>query len=912
MNPTRISRYPGLRSFERRENKIFNGRKRETDQLHSLVSVKSLVVLFARSGLGKSSLINAGLIPELEINKYYPVTCRLQDSKITPLEHLRSAVMPYVNAEKLQKHTGQTAETADVWSVLNACEFTLNDEARIPIIICDQFEEFFEQHKKDDRKVFTELLSDLVFERLPHDVQSTFLEMDREEQKAHYSWFEPTEVKILLSIRSDRLSRLNEMTDIIPTILNDRFELFPLSAEKAKAAINVPAGLKNDDFSTAPFAYDPDTVDEIVDYLGHNREDEVEPFQLQIICQELEERVEMEQAAGKKNVVVTPDYLGGKEGMDKMLFNFYDKRISQLEPAKRKKACDLLENILLIDGRRVSVAEPLITNRYKIDFSLLEFLLKNRLIRREVGRLDPTYEISHDTLVAAITQYQTKRETKEREAELEDLKRRRKRYLYFFYLVAVPIVAFLGYQLYQALENQRVTKELKDQQTNILSGYQEIEQIKREIEEQLVDLDTLTGYNRDSSLTLLIQTYTRRLNSQDARFSELYGLALLHLQKEEFPEAIPFFDQAIDLKVRDTSTTPIPIYYNSRGDAYYFNKQYQAAIKDFSQAIEMTADNHLYHFNRALARSELNQYALALEDLEAAILQNPDSERYRFRQGLVYQALADEEVDLKRDTLLRFAKEAYRQAIQLNNLYSEAYNNRGVVQLDLAYSDSARLDFIASINADSANVEAYLNLGKVYYEAESYDQAIEKFTQAATLQPNNATAYLGLGNCYFVQSDLKKAIKQYKKVIEINPNEVNAYNNLGFLYYQKENRNFNKSLGYFNKAIEIDPTFAIAYSNRAFVQQRLKRDQLAIEDAMKALELDPDLGDPFAVQAFISVKNKEDMSVFYGLLQDAIATKKPYNLEQEIELRNEPILNKLFDQKDSTFLQILQQAVRGN
>ena len=56
-------RYPGTRSFERKEADVFFGREGDTQQLWRLLRLEQLVVLYGKSGLGKSSLINAGILP---------------------------------------------------------------------------------------------------------------------------------------------------------------------------------------------------------------------------------------------------------------------------------------------------------------------------------------------------------------------------------------------------------------------------------------------------------------------------------------------------------------------------------------------------------------------------------------------------------------------------------------------------------------------------------------------------------------------------------------------------------------------------------------------------------------------------------------------------------------------------------
>lgn len=58
--------YVGPRPFERRHHGVFFGREYETEELLSLVVAHDVVLLYAQSGAGKTSLVNAGLIPRLE------------------------------------------------------------------------------------------------------------------------------------------------------------------------------------------------------------------------------------------------------------------------------------------------------------------------------------------------------------------------------------------------------------------------------------------------------------------------------------------------------------------------------------------------------------------------------------------------------------------------------------------------------------------------------------------------------------------------------------------------------------------------------------------------------------------------------------------------------------------------------
>src|SRR5438128_12431689 len=60
-----VTPYPGPRPFRSDERDFFFGRRPETRDLFSYITAHRAVLLYASSGAGKTSLINAGVIPEL-------------------------------------------------------------------------------------------------------------------------------------------------------------------------------------------------------------------------------------------------------------------------------------------------------------------------------------------------------------------------------------------------------------------------------------------------------------------------------------------------------------------------------------------------------------------------------------------------------------------------------------------------------------------------------------------------------------------------------------------------------------------------------------------------------------------------------------------------------------------------------
>ena len=77
--------WPGLAPFDERDRAFFHGRKAEADELLRLVKREPLTVLFGRSGLGKTSLLKAGLFPALRDEDLLPVYVRLDHAEAAPL-----------------------------------------------------------------------------------------------------------------------------------------------------------------------------------------------------------------------------------------------------------------------------------------------------------------------------------------------------------------------------------------------------------------------------------------------------------------------------------------------------------------------------------------------------------------------------------------------------------------------------------------------------------------------------------------------------------------------------------------------------------------------------------------------------------------------------------------------------------
>jgi hypothetical protein len=409
-------RYPGTKFFESHQHDIFFGREQETRDLIHSIKAHDVFVIFADSGIGKTSLLNAGLIPELEKENIKPIHFRFQDTETPPVKTIVKNLSLYCKQPGLLAKDIQQ----ELWRLFKCCDF----KNKTPLFILDQFEEFFNHTKQDKEECITEL-ADLINDYLPDyirdEMREKFREKDPTEQELKY--YTPAHVKMLFLIRADKLKFLDELTKKIPLILRNRFHLKPLNVAQAKQAILLPASLPQNGFTSPSFTFQPEAVNAISSYLK-NEEEEVESFQLQVLCQELEKKIlhRSQKENGMNTLQITEGELGGNEGMDNITKNYYTNQLNTIaDEAMRKKAVALIEDELIVNERRISLPEVLLLSR-GYSKELLDYLLNTtRLIRIDNDRY---VEISHDRLLSSILKSKAQRMEEENKAkEIKELQR---------------------------------------------------------------------------------------------------------------------------------------------------------------------------------------------------------------------------------------------------------------------------------------------------------------------------------------------------------------------------------------------------------------------------------------------------------------------------------------------------------
>jgi hypothetical protein len=426
------TRYPGSRPFTQDDKALFFGRDEDITKLTTFITVEKTTVLYGKSGLGKTSLLNAGVLPKLESQHQYRILpVRFGSYTHDNLKHPLDIVEEQIAARSQQEGflSSIESEVISLWQHIKNLELTLPNQPTV-LLVFDQFEELFSY--PEGVADFAEALADLLYSRMPKSFQRALRLATRNNPNLltlEQSDFleRPLKVKVVMSIRSDRMSMLDSLSSQMPQILLNCYELKPLSRQQAEEAIASPAQ-KSGEFQSPLFTYQPEALRKILDYLTQKGTKPIESFQLQILCQFVEETL----IIARNDTSVEENDLGELEAIYR---NYYENSLKKLgtEEEQRKARIFIEEGLIFAqEERRITLYEGQIHGTFDISEELLQRLSDTHLIRSEPHSSGGyMYELSHDTLVAPILKakaqrYQSER-LKEAQQQLVEVRAKRKK-----------------------------------------------------------------------------------------------------------------------------------------------------------------------------------------------------------------------------------------------------------------------------------------------------------------------------------------------------------------------------------------------------------------------------------------------------------------------------------------------------
>jgi hypothetical protein len=444
--------WPGLAPYTEQQHELFFGRDAETEELLRLIQRETLTVLFGRSGSGKSSLLHAGVIPRLRSDMYFPVLLRLNfaNPDADPVEQVKAITLAAARAGVLDVESRITeGVTPTLWDFFHQTDFWGPRNDRLtPLLIFDQFEEAF-TIGKDQRRAsgFLEQLADLAENRVPLSVEQR---VKQSGERITIDTANPT-YKIVLSLREDFVSRLDQLRPILPAIMRSRMALLPLDGGRALQVILN---------SGRPWVSEAVAQEIVAALAGESGaagsavgQAEIEPAYLSVMCHELFRRM-----VESGHDSITSELVTKERG--EILEAMYGRSLEGLSEPVRMFVEDRL---LTASGFRgtVPLKEALAEG---VGLQDLETLVDRRLLRFE-DRLGTRHvELSHDLLTGvvknsrALRAARAAREQEERnQQELRRALSRARRRTIIALATAVLALAGVAYSAYYWLAYIRPT-----------------------------------------------------------------------------------------------------------------------------------------------------------------------------------------------------------------------------------------------------------------------------------------------------------------------------------------------------------------------------------------------------------------------------------------------------------------------
>jgi CHASE2 domain-containing sensor protein len=402
--------WPGLLAFRETDQGYFQGRQPETEELFRLVMRERLTVLFGLSGLGKSSLLQAGLFPRLRRENVFPVYLRFDFSDRRPdlVGQVCLAIAKEAAAHEIEAPPAKDGETLWEYFHREGNNFwNTRNRPVLPLLVFDQFEEIFTLGRLDPGRTaateaFVDQLADLVEGRAPAALKAR---LDEHPEEAGTFNFGRDHYKILLGIREDFLPELEALRAHMPAVALNRMRLRRMHGEAALLVVN-----------QAEHLVDPGVAERIVRFVAADKRSlsladlEVEPALLSVVSRELNNK-----RLSRGEPRITAGLLEGSH--EQVLTDFYDRSTADLAPEVRYLIED---NLLTVSGYRDSVALENALRAPGVSRAAIDQLVERRLVRREDRGGAPRLELTHDLLAGVVRASRDSRRQRE-EAERQRL-----------------------------------------------------------------------------------------------------------------------------------------------------------------------------------------------------------------------------------------------------------------------------------------------------------------------------------------------------------------------------------------------------------------------------------------------------------------------------------------------------------
>ncbi|MCG8418822.1 MAG: protein kinase [Proteobacteria bacterium] len=349
--------YPGLRPFDASLQTVFFGRDRDVSEVIERLYRDRLVIVAGSSGVGKSSLVHAGVIPRLQDRglgdgrTWSPHTL-IPDR--APLQALSAALAAQLDRDSefvtdlLSKHP---------FEVCSLLRHSHGDE-RGTVIVVDQLEELVTVSDEQSAAHFSRAIAALV------ERTDSF--------------------RVIATVRCDKLTELVDLPGLGRLATTSFYLLRPIDRDGLRNAIVQPA-----------LHREVEIADDLVELLlaaGNGRRASLPLVQFALS--------QLWHARDIKSDAIRADVLDKIGGVEAALSRHADQVWLGLAPALQDAVRDILVHLVTGEGSRARRGKNELIGRDEHRRKALEVLVESRLITAgRDDRLAPVYELAHEALI---------------------------------------------------------------------------------------------------------------------------------------------------------------------------------------------------------------------------------------------------------------------------------------------------------------------------------------------------------------------------------------------------------------------------------------------------------------------------------------------------------------------------------
>lgn len=366
--------YKELQSFTESDKEFFFGRNTEIRELLIKIHKYSIVGLFGESGTGKTSLINAGLIPNFKKEGFLTVSVRCLDE---PIKRIREELLKTFKEKKVSTPLIEELAATDTFPrLIIKLKSIVEKENLNLIIIIDQFEELFTRAREEERENLSKGISESLI-------------LNSIKGKVYF----------LLSLREDYIGELWDWAHLytLEDAWVQQYRINRLTDEKAFEAIVKPLhgrGIKAD----TKFVW------QLISELKNIGDGLIYPPYLQIVCAGLFEEYKIQNSSSNPLIEFSQNLYKGTNNAETIIADYLsESMLRDLTEEEKVNAQNILDLLTGSEGLRAFLTIEDICRHLTLTSSnahhVIEHLIKKKIVHPIVGDDKVIgYELVHDFL----------------------------------------------------------------------------------------------------------------------------------------------------------------------------------------------------------------------------------------------------------------------------------------------------------------------------------------------------------------------------------------------------------------------------------------------------------------------------------------------------------------------------------